>query len=256
MPPIRIIPRLDIKGPNVIKGIHLEGLRIVGTPGHMARNYYAAGADEIVLMDVVASLYGRNSLLRTVEAAAREIFVPMTVGGGIRTLEDIVAALCSGADKVAINTAATRRPDFLREAAHAFGSQCIVLSVEAKERAAGQWEALTDNGRERTEGTYSKYSGIDDKTDPFYFWTTLIKFGIGRATYDTCQEIRNHHIDREEAVALVHRYDEEFPRKFFPEFLEYLNLEEAEFFEIVDSFRSPHLWEKTNDGWTLRHKVA
>lgn len=109
---------------------------------------------------------------------------------------------------------------------------------------------------ERTEGTYSKYSGIDDKTDPFHYWTTLVKFGIGRTTYDASQEISNNHIDREEAVALVHRYDEEFPRKFFPEFLEYLNLEEVEFFEIVDSFRSPHLWEKTNDGWTLRYKVA
>ncbi len=109
---------------------------------------------------------------------------------------------------------------------------------------------------ERTEGTYSKYNSIDDKTDPFHYWTTLVKFGIGRVTYDASQEIRNHHIDREEAVALVHRYDEEFPRKFFPEFLEHLNLEEAEFFEIADSFRSSHLWEKTNVGWALRHKVT
>ena len=150
MPPIRIIPRLDIKGPNVIKGIHLEGLRVVGTPGPLAQQYYADGADEIVLMDVVASLYGRNTILGIVESAARDIFVPLTVGGGIRTLDDIVAVLRSGADKVAINTAATLQPDFLREAAHAFGSQCIVLSVEAKERATGQWEALSDNGRERT----------------------------------------------------------------------------------------------------------
>ena len=109
---------------------------------------------------------------------------------------------------------------------------------------------------ERTEGTYSKYNSIDDKTDPFHYWTTLVKFGIGRATYDASQEIRNHHIDREEAVALVHRYDEEFPRKFFPEFLEYLGLEEVEFFEIASNFRSPHLWEKTNEGWVLRHKVT
>ncbi len=138
MPPIRIIPRLDIKGPNVIKGIHIEGLRVVGTPGPLAQQYYADGADEIVLMDVVASLYGRNTILGIVESAARDIFVPMTVGGGIRTLDDIVAVLRSGADKVAINTAATLQPDFLREAAHAFGSQCIVLSAEAKERATGQ----------------------------------------------------------------------------------------------------------------------
>jgi len=109
---------------------------------------------------------------------------------------------------------------------------------------------------ERTEGTYSKYNSIDDKTDPYHYWTTLIKFGIGRATYDASQEIRNHHIERDEAVALVHRYDEEFPRKYFQEFLDYLSLEEEQFFEIADRFRSPHLWKKTNEGWKLRHKVS
>ena len=108
---------------------------------------------------------------------------------------------------------------------------------------------------ERTEGTYSKYNSIDDKTDPFHYWTTLTKFGIGRATYDASQEIRNHHIEREEAVALVRRYDQEFPRKYFPEFLDYINMEEAEFFEIADSFRSPHLWKKTPEGWKLRFVV-
>ncbi len=109
---------------------------------------------------------------------------------------------------------------------------------------------------ERTEGTYSKYNSIDDKTDPYHYWTTLIKFGIGRATYDASQEIRNQHIEREEAVALVHRYDEEFPRKYFAEFLEYLSLDEEEFFAIADRFRSPHLWKQSNDGWQLRHKVT
>jgi N-acetyl sugar amidotransferase len=109
---------------------------------------------------------------------------------------------------------------------------------------------------ERTEGTYSKYNSIDDKTDPYHYWTTLVKFGIGRATYDASQEVRNQHIEREEAVALVHRYDEEFPRKYFPEFLEYLNLDEEEFFAIADQFRSPHLWQKTNDGWKIRHRVT
>lgn len=147
---MRLIARLDIKGPNVIKGVHLEGLRIVGKPGEMARRYYEQGVDEIIYMDSVASLYGRNNILPVVEEAARDIFVPLTVGGGIRRIDDIVAALRSGADKVAINTAAIARPDFIREAAEAFGSQCIVLSVEAKRRGAGQWEALTDNGRERT----------------------------------------------------------------------------------------------------------
>lgn len=108
---------------------------------------------------------------------------------------------------------------------------------------------------ERTEGTYSKYNSIDDKTDGYHYWTTYIKFGLGRTTYDASQEIRNHHIDRDEAVALVRRYDGEFPKKFFPEFLDYMSMEEAEFHEIADSFRSPHLWQKTANGWELRHKV-
>ena len=147
--PPRIIARLDIKGPNVVKGIHLEGLRVVGKPAELARRYYDQGVDEIVYMDIVASLYGRNSILSVVEDAARDIFVPLTVGGGIRTVEDVTAALRSGADKVAINTAAIARPAFLTEAAQAVGSQAIVVSIEAKRRD-GWWEAMTDNGREKT----------------------------------------------------------------------------------------------------------
>ena len=148
--PIRIIPRLDIKGKNVIKGVHLEGLRVVGDPKDLAERYYIAGADEIVYMDAVATLYGRNSILSTVQTAAENLFVPLTVGGGVRGIDDIVSALRSGADKVAINTQAIATPDFLREASMAFGSQCITLSVEAKRRSEGKWEALTDNGREKT----------------------------------------------------------------------------------------------------------
>jgi N-acetyl sugar amidotransferase len=110
---------------------------------------------------------------------------------------------------------------------------------------------------ERTEGTYSKYNSIDDKTDPYHYWTTLVKFGIGRATYDASQEIRNQHLTRAEGVTLVRRYDEEFPRKYLKEFLEYLDIaDEAEFFAIADRFRSPHLWRHTLDGWRLRHKVS
>lgn len=149
--PIRIISRLDIKGPNVVKGVHLEGLRVVGQPGEMARRYYDAGIDEIVYMDIVASLYERNNILDVVRAAAHDIFVPLTVGGGLRSIDDITEALRAGADKVAINTAAIRRPEFITEASEAFGSQAIVVSIEAKRRAdGGGWEALTDNGRERT----------------------------------------------------------------------------------------------------------
>lgn len=151
MPPIRIVSRLDIKGPNVVKGIHLEGLRVIGNPAEMARRYYDQGIDEIIYVDIVASLYGRNSILEMIEAAAHDIFVPLTVAGGIRTIDDIKAALRSGADKVAMNTAAIERPAFLREAAEAFGSQSIVVSIEAKRRSDGDgWEALTNNGRERT----------------------------------------------------------------------------------------------------------
>ena len=108
---------------------------------------------------------------------------------------------------------------------------------------------------DRTEGTYSKYNSIDDKTDPYHYWTTLVKFGIGRTTYDASQEIRNRHITREEGVALVHRYDQEFPRKYFSDFLSYLDMGEEEFFAIADGFRSPHLWQRTNTGWALRHQV-
>ncbi|MBI4677685.1 MAG: imidazole glycerol phosphate synthase subunit HisF [Elusimicrobia bacterium] len=147
---MRIIPRLDIKGPNVVKGVHLEGLRVVGDPAEMALRYYEEGADELLYVDIVATLYGRNSLLAIVERTARGIFVPLTVGGGIRSMEDIYKLLRAGADKVAINTAAVRNPPFVRQAARTFGSQCIVVSIEAKRREPGRWEALTDNGREKT----------------------------------------------------------------------------------------------------------
>src|SRR3954454_20650708 len=105
-----IIPRLDIKGPNLVKGIHMEGLRVLGKPEQFARHYYENGADELLYMDVVASLYGRNNLLDIVARTAREILIPLTVGGGLRSVPDIRAALRAGADKVAINTAAISRP--------------------------------------------------------------------------------------------------------------------------------------------------
>nr|MBI3612721.1 imidazole glycerol phosphate synthase subunit HisF [Nitrospirota bacterium] len=147
---VRIIPRLDIKGPNLVKGIHLEGLRVLGTPERFARLYYEQGADELVYMDVVASLFQRNSLLEIVSRTAREIFIPLTVGGGLRTLEDIRAALRAGADKVSLNTGAIGRPELIREAARRFGSSTIVISIEAIRKSDGMYEAYTDNGRERT----------------------------------------------------------------------------------------------------------
>ena len=147
---IRVIPRLDIKGPNLVKGIHLEGLRTIGKPERFAKHYYENGADEIIYMDVVASLFGRNSLDEIIERTAREVFIPITVGGGLRSLEDIRRVLRKGADKVAINTAATARPEFVEEAAKEFGSSTIVISIEAKKKSDGNYECYTDNGREVT----------------------------------------------------------------------------------------------------------
>lgn len=151
MSTVRLIARLDIKAPNLIKGIQLEGLRKVGDPNEYARRYYEAGADELLYMDIVASLYERNSLADIVERTTRDVFVPITVGGGIRSLEDARRLLRAGADKVAINTAAVRRPELITELARHFGAQCTVLSIEAKRRPNGEgWEVFTDNGREHT----------------------------------------------------------------------------------------------------------
>lgn len=147
---VRVIPRLDIKGPGVVKGIHLEGLRVVGKPDFFARAYAAMGADELVFMDIVASLYERNSILETVRQTARSVFIPLTVGGGLRSLSDIRDALRSGADKVALNTAAIRNPELIREASLEFGSSTIVVAIEAKHRDNEKWEPYTDCGRERT----------------------------------------------------------------------------------------------------------
>ncbi|MDO8492715.1 MAG: imidazole glycerol phosphate synthase cyclase subunit [bacterium] len=147
---IRVISRLDIKGPNVVKTVRTEGLRVVGNPKDIARKYYEEGADEIIYIDIVASLYQRNLDFEQLKAVSENIFVPLTVGGGIRSLHDIALALAAGADKVAINTFAIHNPEFLKEAAEKFGSQCIVLFIEAKKVAPGKWEAYTDGGREKT----------------------------------------------------------------------------------------------------------
>ena len=147
---VRLIARLDIKGPNLIKGVHLEGLRVLGDPQEYARRYYEQGADELIYVDVVASLYGRSKLTEIVRRAAHDVFVPLTVAGGIRTLEDVTDLLRAGADKVAINTAAIHRPALITEIARRFGSQCMVLSIEAKRRSGGGWEAYTLCGREQS----------------------------------------------------------------------------------------------------------
>ena len=150
MEKVRIIPRLDIKGPNLVKGIHLEGLRVLGKPEKFAKYYYENGADELFFQDTVASLYERNSLHDIISKTAKEIFVPLTVGGGLRTIDDIKTVLRAGADKVAINTAAIKEPDFIKQAALKFGSSTIVVAVEAIKETNGQYLVYTDNGREHT----------------------------------------------------------------------------------------------------------
>ena len=150
MKKIRIIPRIDVKDHDVVKGINMEGVRVVGKPGKLARKYYEDGADELLYMDVVATLYSRDNIIEIVKKASKGIFIPLSVGGGVRKIEDIKALLMAGADKVAINSAAVRNPQLMKDASRMFGSQCIIGSIEAKEIELGKWECYVDSGRERT----------------------------------------------------------------------------------------------------------
>lgn len=153
MKTVRIIPRLDIKGPNLVKGIQLEGLRVLGKPSDFARYYYEQGADELMFMDVVASLYERNSLHDIISETAKSIFIPITVGGGLRSISDIKEVLRAGADKVCLNTAVIKNPQLIKDAARIFGSSTIVVAIEAIKESNCEYLAYTDNGRE--------YTGID-----------------------------------------------------------------------------------------------
>ena len=132
MPKVRLIARLDIKSPNLIKGINLEGVRVVGDPQSFATSYYQNGVDEIIYMDAVASLYGRNNLSEVVSRTSENIFVPLTVGGGIRSLEDVDKLMASGADKVSLNSAAIKNPKLISQISTKYGSQAVVLSIEAR----------------------------------------------------------------------------------------------------------------------------
>jgi len=146
----RIIPKLDIKGPNLVKGMHLEGLRVLGKPEFFANYYYNEGADELIYQDVVASLYGRNSLHDIISRTAKEIFIPLTVGGGIRNLKDISDVLRAGADKVCLNTSAHENPKIISESSRMYGRSTIVISIEAIRQTDGSYMAFTDNGRNQT----------------------------------------------------------------------------------------------------------
>ncbi len=150
MKPIRFIPRLDIKGPNLIKMVQLEGLRVIGDPNEHAKKYYQQGADELLYIDTVASLYGRNSLKEIISKTTKNVFIPITVGGGIRSIEDASEILRCGADRIAINTAAVNNPMLLPELVNKFGSSTIVISIEAKLVSKNKWEVFTEGGREKT----------------------------------------------------------------------------------------------------------
>ncbi len=147
---MRIISRLDIKNEYVIKGINFEGLRKVGNPIEMAKKYYHQKIDEIIFIDAVASLYGRNQLFEIINNSTKEIFCPITVGGGIRSLSDIDKCLESGADKVAINSYATENPKFIKDAVNTFGSSTILINIEAKKSSEKKWEVYKFYGREKT----------------------------------------------------------------------------------------------------------
>lgn len=147
---IRLIPRLDIKGSNLIKGINLEGLRVIGDPNQFALDYYNSGADELLYMDSVASLYGRNNLEDLISKAVKNVFIPITVGGGIRSLENAYKIFKCGADKIAVNTAVVKEKKLLSELVKEFGSQSIVISIEAKKISKNKWEVYTECGREKT----------------------------------------------------------------------------------------------------------
>ena len=158
MKKIRIIPRLDIKGNNLVKGIHLEGLRVLGKPSEFAYNYYIDGADELLITDSVASLYDRNGLKDLISETSKNVFIPITVGGGIRSVSDISDILRSGADKVSINTAAIKNPEFIKEAVKEFGSSTITIAIEAIKKEDGKFYAFTDNGRENTNLIASEWA--------------------------------------------------------------------------------------------------
>jgi cyclase len=146
----RIIPCLDVDNGRVVKGVRFVEIRDAGDPVEIARRYDEQGADEVIFLDITASSDNRETMVHVVEAMASQVFIPLTVGGGIRKVEDVRRMLNAGADKVAINTAAVSRPEFVKEASDHFGSQCIVVAIDAKQVGPGKWEVFTHGGRKAT----------------------------------------------------------------------------------------------------------
>lgn len=147
---VRVIPCLDVKDGRVVKGVNFVNLRDAGDPVEQAALYDAAGADELTFLDITASSDARDTLFDVVARTAERCFMPLTVGGGVRTVDDVRKLLLAGADKTSINTAAVNRPDFVREAAEKFGSQCIVVAIDARQVSPGKWEVFTHGGRNAT----------------------------------------------------------------------------------------------------------
>ena len=147
---VRIIPCLDVHNGRVVKGVQFVGLRDAGDPVEQARVYDAAGADELTFLDITASHENRDTILDVVARTAEQCFMPLTVGGGVRSIEDIRRLLLAGTDKVSINSAAVSRPEFVREAAEKYGDQCIVVSIDARKTGPGQWGVFTHGGRKDT----------------------------------------------------------------------------------------------------------
>lgn len=147
---IRIIPCLDVKDGKVVKGVNFEDLRIAGDPVENASFYYKEGADEIVFLDISATIEGRKTMVDVIKRVAENIFIPFTVGGGISSLNDIEKLLSNGADKISINTGAVRNPQLIEEGAKKFGSQCIVVAIDAKRKEKGKWEVYIESGKKPT----------------------------------------------------------------------------------------------------------
>jgi len=238
---MRIIARIDIKNNFVLKGINLEGLRKVGDPYELITKYYEQGIDENETPKMDKKFFSINDSNKMIL-------------GGLK-IDEIIKKY-----KFNLREFSPYIPPSIKEIEQA-GIEQQFLGYYVKWDPQECYYYATENtgfksNTERTEGTYSKYSGIDDKTDPFHYYTTFIKFGIGRATYDAAQEIRNDKITREEGIVLVKKYDSEFPRKYFKEFLKYIDLNEDKFWEILDTFRSPHLWSKNDkDEWILKETI-
>tara|TARA_X000000368_G_scaffold370219_1_gene319218 strand:- start:2592 stop:3500 length:909 start_codon:yes stop_codon:yes gene_type:complete len=181
---VRLIARLDVKGPNLIKGIQFDGHRVLGVPEDFADMYYKEGIDEFIFQDSVASLYCRNSLSDIIKRTAKNVSVPITVAGGLRSVSDIEKCLESGADKVAINTAAVSDPKLLNESVKVFGSQCIVASIETYKHENGKYEIWTDYGRQETGlDTFEWVDRVVDAGVGEIFLTSINNEGKGQG-YD------------------------------------------------------------------------